>query len=443
MKLRFILLFITISILAEGSVYAQKKIIDKSERKKPDWVNATLPSYIIVTARAETLDEAKQQIIPNIRKEIVNSVAVYVRSSSSSTLIDKNDNGVISTVEQFVSESHTQAADIPIIKNLSLSNAEAYYWEKYKDKETGEISCVYHVKYPFSQLERSRIVNAFNKQDAEMEELLKQVQTDRKTLSSTSQLSDNLNTIKKLRNYFPDNRKEMADLEYKYYNDLLDNLHIKITENSKEGISFKVIGNGKSIKVSEKISITTSYGIKTKPIFENNGIYTVEYSDESSLTFGEKYIDIEISILSKRLYKRVELRPKETPSKILSIESINIQFTKEGEDFFITKVKIFLNADISRPILVQSLVINWESTGLRCSVPIEAEVKEGGYSTLIQSVSVPVSSLNIKSAEPYISGGLVYHVNNTTNRFNFYYVDFAYEIDHQTAGKQPESSAKQ
>jgi septum formation topological specificity factor MinE len=430
-------------VLGTGVVSAQKKLIEKSQRKKPDWVNAVMSNYIIMSARAITLEEAKRQIIPNIRKEIINSVAVYVQSSNTSTLINKNDNGMISTVEQFVMESHSESADIPMIKDLSLSHADDFYWEKFKDKQSGEVTCVYHVKYPFSQAKRQKIVQAFNEQDARMEVLLKKVQSERETLSTTKQLYDNLNTLAKLRKYFPDNRKEMADLEYKFYSDLLQNIHIDVLEKSTQKIQFAVVSNNRKMRISEDIKLSSSFGIKMNPLTENKGTYTLEYSDEGSLKYGEKYIEIELFIKNKKLYKKLILNSTEKTSKITSVRNIHAVFEREAEQLNLVSVQLGVDANISEPIHLKTLNIEWESTGTHYSIPFNRTITQSGHNTFQQNPRISINNLNIRTAEPYVSGNLTYYVEQQKKSFSFYYIDFKYTFRNKEQFKQPERSAGQ
>jgi septum formation topological specificity factor MinE len=124
------LLFVAIFSILLTHTFAQEKVIEKSKKKKPEWVNATIKDYIIVTGRGKTIDEAKNQVLPEIRTEIMNSVAIYVRSSSEITIENENKNNVINTIERFKNKSTLQTADIPALKGLSLNKAKTIIGKK-------------------------------------------------------------------------------------------------------------------------------------------------------------------------------------------------------------------------------------------------------------------------------------------------------------------------
>jgi hypothetical protein len=84
------------------------------------------------------------------------------------TIENENRNNVINTIERFKNTSTLETADIPSLKGLSLNKVSEFYWEKLKDKQSGEISVAYHVMYPFSKLQLQQLLDEFNKKEQEM-----------------------------------------------------------------------------------------------------------------------------------------------------------------------------------------------------------------------------------------------------------------------------------
>src|SRR5512145_1500404 len=124
MKIKMIQKLIDVSfvlLVLPLAVLAQDKVLEKSSKKKPEWVNATIKDFIITTGRGATIDEAKNQVVPNIRNEIMNSVAVYVRSKSEISIENENKNNVINTIEKFKNTSTVETADIPSLKGIALN----------------------------------------------------------------------------------------------------------------------------------------------------------------------------------------------------------------------------------------------------------------------------------------------------------------------------------
>ena len=168
----FKIAFFALLLLIPIGMHAQDKVLEKSTKKRPDWVNATIKDFIIVIGRGATIDEAKSNVVPTIRTEIMNSVAVYVRSSSEMTIENENRNNVINTIEKFKNTSTVQTADIPSLKGIALNKVSDFYWEKIQEKDTKKIVVAYHVKYPFSELELKKLIQEFNQKDQEMTDQL-------------------------------------------------------------------------------------------------------------------------------------------------------------------------------------------------------------------------------------------------------------------------------
>ncbi|MDR3180639.1 MAG: plethodontid receptivity factor PRF, partial [Prevotellaceae bacterium] len=128
---------------------AQVKVIDKSAKKAPAWVNGIEKNFLIVSATANDVEEAKEKILNSLREQIVHAVAVNVQSSAAINVQETALNG---KVRQFLettgSTIHTKSGNVPFLNEIALSNAVDYYWEKQQDKKTKAVTVIYHVKYP-------------------------------------------------------------------------------------------------------------------------------------------------------------------------------------------------------------------------------------------------------------------------------------------------------
>ncbi len=147
---KIIFLFISIFIISTIALTAQKtKVLEKSSRKAPEWVNALVKDYIIVVGSGESIESAQSNALLKIKERIITSIAENVQTSSEYYRGEKSVNGVSNFVENFETSTKTKSADISFIKGISLNKVEDFYWEKVS--EDGRIRYYYHIKYPFSE----------------------------------------------------------------------------------------------------------------------------------------------------------------------------------------------------------------------------------------------------------------------------------------------------
>jgi hypothetical protein len=261
MKRSWILLFLMVS--SAIMAYGQEKVLESSSKKTPSWVNGVEEGYIVTYAMGKDIDEAKSDLIVKIKNDIVNSVATYVKSSTEITIENVNRDNMVSTLEKFKHSGSIQTADIPFLKGISLSKAEAYYWEKTQNKNTKAISYTYHVKYPFSNAELHRLIMEFNKQDQEMTQKMMDVIESVKTASSIESLEQTKQQLLQLADYYIDVRKEKAMLESKKIDELLQQVDIRVVDNSPGKFVY-------TLNIGEK-----SYTTAQNPKFQNAPCITV------------------------------------------------------------------------------------------------------------------------------------------------------------------------
>ena len=82
-----ILLAFCLTMTAMGCWAQDYKVLEKSQKKRPEWVGISGNGYIAVGSQKPTLDEARQDCMNILLEEIINAVAVNVCSQTSSDLM--------------------------------------------------------------------------------------------------------------------------------------------------------------------------------------------------------------------------------------------------------------------------------------------------------------------------------------------------------------------
>ena len=210
-----LMLFVGVST----SVYAQKeKVVESSAKRKPAWIGQSDPSTFAVTEVGETLAIASDKCMNSIRQHVINAVAVNISSSETMTSRQISHNALHTVMNDYSSVLMTEAAKLPYLNNLSLSNAEEVYWEKIYDKKTKRYRYEYSVRYPFTEQTRRQLVEAFlaidNAKVAQMEQLKAQLET----FTDIDCINRAVNELDGLYQYFFDatRRQEVETLRRNY-----------------------------------------------------------------------------------------------------------------------------------------------------------------------------------------------------------------------------------
>lgn len=157
---------ILVTVLTLG-VAAQTKVMEKSAKKAPEWLNTAVDNYLIVTVTANSLADAQTRALSEITERIIQAVANHVTVTTQNEISEVNINGNIDSKDAFNRVSKMKSANLPFLKGISLTKVEDIYWLKIQNKTTKKEYYEYSVKYPFSQAEQNKLISEFETLDAE------------------------------------------------------------------------------------------------------------------------------------------------------------------------------------------------------------------------------------------------------------------------------------
>ena len=70
---------ITVALLfcmGTGSLFAQAyKVVEKSDKKAPVWYESAESGYIVASAETGSMEEARQQCLESVKRQIIQAVA--------------------------------------------------------------------------------------------------------------------------------------------------------------------------------------------------------------------------------------------------------------------------------------------------------------------------------------------------------------------------------
>lgn len=196
------LMWVICALLLAAGMNAQTKVMEKSAKKVPGWMNTAVDDYLIVSVTVGSLAEGQSKVLQEITERIIQAVANNVSVSKENVLSEVNTDGNIESSDAFMQVSKMKSANLPFLKGISLSNVEEIYWEKVQDKSTKKEYYNYSVKYPFSKAEQRKLVAEFEALDAEKVAQYKALEQKVHSIESVDEIKQAVLELNTLSEYF-------------------------------------------------------------------------------------------------------------------------------------------------------------------------------------------------------------------------------------------------
>lgn len=252
---KLILFTIGLSLCISG-ISQKVKVLEKSARKPPEWVNGIVKNYIIVSASGETAESAQSNALLRIKERIVSAIAENIQTSSEYYRGEKTVNGVTNFIENYETFTKTKAADIGFVKGISLSKAEEYYWEKVS--EDGKIKYYYHIKYPFSEMQLAKLVLDFEMADKQLTEEMNTIIDSIPYIASIEQITEYMRSLQTLSKAFIDTRRQKAELYINKLNEMLRSITIYPLEEKPGELKYTLRYNDRIITTASNPRVTSN-----------------------------------------------------------------------------------------------------------------------------------------------------------------------------------------
>jgi len=353
---------------------AKIKVVEKSAKKAPIWLNTTQKDYIITSAVSNNPEKAKNECMDNIRKYIIDAVAQNVKSTSQSTINQESvNNGIVNFLDKYTYSAKTQSANVPYLTGISESKIEDSYWEKRQDTETKQITYLYSVKYPFPSLELKKLVHEFRQQDEEMNNNYKKLEEQYEIIESVEQIDKAITDLNPLIHYFFDDiRKEAAKNLQNNYRQLYNQIVYKEISNKPGCYTFQLTLREQPISISQRPvlkseTLTQLRGEQTNKewkIFYNYETCDPTEENFASITFrpGGKllsqkfYIDLNQNCIQLFPSKEVYLTAAEKNDSLVSNLSVRMNIEARG-NYTITGLTLNVPG-LSKPLFADDLNIH-------------------------------------------------------------------------------------
>lgn len=244
--------------------FAQKeKVVETSDRRKPDWIGRSDASALSVTEVGETLAEASARCMNTIRQQVVTAIAVNVSSTETMTSRQITRDNLMSVMTDYSSELMTEAGQLPYLNDLTLSNAEAIYWERIYSKRDKSYRYEYSVRYPFSEATRRQLIDAFLAIDNAKVARMEALRGESETLTDLDRITPALNELDELERYFFDamRRNEVVTLRRNFLG-LYSRISIEVEEESLGRCIYSLTLDGRRVTTSQQPRLRSESAIE-------------------------------------------------------------------------------------------------------------------------------------------------------------------------------------
>ena len=292
---------------------AQVKVIEKSARKAPEWVNGIEKNFLIVSATADNVEEAKEKILNSLREQIVHAVAVNVKSSAAFNMQETMlDGKVRQFLETTGSTILTKSGNVPFLNEIALSNAVDYYWEKHQDKKTKTVTVVYHVKYPFPEIQLQQLVFEFKEADEKLTAQLAGLCESIETIKNVEDIGRNITALQQLQKSFDDGRKDQAGACIANYRNLYAYISIEESAHQTGSLSYQLTLSGKPVSAIQKPRIKSNCADNIKIKSHDDGSADISYQTSGCYAdLDDNHIEVTYNFAGRNVSQKFFFTVKE------------------------------------------------------------------------------------------------------------------------------------
>ena len=140
------------------------RVVEKSEKHRPDWVYGINKDYVIIEGVGSTWDEAQENALAKLKERIVSSVAVNISSEMNMQVTETVFDNMSKYSENTELSTNISSDFLNSLKGISLNKVDEFYWEKQLLKDKKQM-IHYHIKYPFSSRELDDLIREWERTD--------------------------------------------------------------------------------------------------------------------------------------------------------------------------------------------------------------------------------------------------------------------------------------
>ncbi len=398
--------------------FTQKiKVLESSEKKAPEWINSIIKDYIIATGSGENIEAAQSNALLKVKERVITSIAENIQTSSEYYRGENTINGISNMVENYETATKTKSADITFLKGISLSQVEAFYWEKISDGTNIRVN--YYLKYPFPEIQLKKLIMEFEKADRELTEQLNNILDNIPNLTTTEEMTEALSALDKLSDSFIDQRKEKVQLGKVKLSEMLKSIRIETIENQLGKITFTLKLGEKTVTTAKQPKVTSNCATITETRLEKT-TWIIVYDYANCYEDPANAIKIQFRFGAAELKYQFNFDITASKAEIFLKDDINMTAPPTaGNEVNGVKVDITIVSKFDNPVIIEKIILNWENQAPVIIENINKEFSGKGNHDLSLMIDQPLDKVKYSSARNNLINGSIHYKTKTGEKFTY------------------------
>ncbi len=297
------LLLLMAALLAVSTASSgQRKVEDRSAKKRPAWVGAVMPDHIVASSAAPTLEEAKRKCMDIVKVEMLASVAQNVEYSTETLLRQLTHNDEVSSDMEFSQHGRTSVARLPYLVGVSESKAVDAYWELTSDRDAGTKEYTYSLLYPFGVSDRYRLSQEFERQEENVTRLVERYRNALPGIAHTDSIASGIAGLKLAEDYYFDElrRSDVRSIIERYHT-LLSQLSVVSERVGRGQYVCHIVHDGSIIRSSTLPRCKSESATRISAASDGDGGFIITFSDEDCIPDDDNRISLVFPLYGRNL----------------------------------------------------------------------------------------------------------------------------------------------
>jgi hypothetical protein len=305
-------------------------VIEKSAKKRPDWVFGLKKDYLIVEGVGNNHDEAKNAAYVNLKEKVVSSVAVHVSSNTKVDINEKLINNISQYQESFSNETKISSNFITALRGVSLNKAEDFYWEVVRKKDKSR-QIHYHVKYPFTTGEQNLLIAEWERLDREMTNEINTLEKEFNKTNNVNELHDIYLRAQMLEKLFSEPRKTQAAIIKNKIENIYNQLEIDIKSHEQGQLYIQLKANGVAYTTNKEFEFESNCAkIFSQNFSELENATFIQYEVDFCNNFEKDFIILKIKENGKTYSKNIKIPDNDNLAKIKLVDNLRLIRDRQG-----------------------------------------------------------------------------------------------------------------
>lgn len=294
-------LYILVLLVGMSLPLSAQYVVDRSSSRRPDWFGQVVENHLVTSAVGRTIDEAQRKCLDAVKVQMLESVAQNIEYSTETVVQQLTHNQDVQSDISFRQRSKTGVANLPYISGVSLAKAKGSYWECVRDGQSGALSYVYSLLYPYPESEYQLLKSEFDKLDAAMTEIVRREEARLSDVGSIDTLEAAIANLEMAENYFFDrHRKDKARNVIKKYENVFGLLNVESKRIDRCKFRCWITWNGNVMECSSLPKCKSDAATKIRCTVDD-GSYVITFSDEDCIGDDDNQIDVTFRFKTKTL----------------------------------------------------------------------------------------------------------------------------------------------